>query len=216
MNCKLVICDLDGTLISASSELVFVRGLLKRGVLSPDSLFNFFCQYLRHPVRTFTEGRGWNRGYFRGIPVSVIMEEVEEDVPCLLKKVRPEVLHYLRQKQDEGAVVCLLSASLSPLVQSISRSLGFHCFRGSIPAVRDGRFTGNLVGQRPWGRAKVALALALMDQYKVLPEESIALGDSWSDRFVMQVCGGAVAVDPGRKLMRIAEERGWKVIDPRK
>jgi len=216
VSCKVVICDLDGTLISVSSELVFVKGLFRRGVFSPQILFSFFCHYLRHPVRTFTEGRGWNRGYFRGLPVSVMMDEVEEDVPLLLRKVRPEVLEFLREKQEEGAGVCLLSASISPLVQSISRSLGFQCFRGSIPAVRNGRCTGNLVGQRPWGRAKVAPALALMNQFNASPRETVAVGDAWSDRFVMDICGDAVAVDPGRKLLKRARERGWRIIDPRK
>jgi len=216
LNCRLVVCDLDGTLISVSSEVVFVKGLLRRGVLSWRVLFSFFCHYLRHPVRTFTEGRGWNRGYFRGLPVSVMIEEVKEDVPYLIKKVRPEVLELLTEMRARGAVICLLSASISPIVQAVARELDIHCFRGSIPAVKGGKCTGNLVGQRPWGRAKVAPALALMDQHGVSPEETLAIGDSWSDRHIMDICGAAVAVDPGGKLTKLARERGWKIFAGRK
>ena len=54
-----------------------------------------------------------------------------------------------------------------------------------------------------------------MDQYGVNPEETLALGDSWSDRFVMGICGDAVAVDPGRKLRALAAERGWRVVAER-
>jgi len=212
LSCRLVICDLDGTLISASSELVFVLGLLRRGVLSWRVLCSFFMHYLKHPVRTVTEGRGWNRGYFRGLPVSVMMDEVHEDVPHLLTKVRPEVLQLLEERKAQGAAVCLLSASISPIVQAMAGALGFDCSRGSIPAVRNGRCTGNLVGQRPWGRAKVAPAIALMDHFRVKPEETMALGDSWSDRFVMNVCGEAMAVDPGGRLARLAAERGWGIL----
>ena len=61
----------------------------------------------------------------------------------------------------------------------------------------------------------MAPALALMDQYGVNPEETLALGDSWSDRFVMGICGDAVAVDPGRKLRALAAERGWRVVAER-
>lgn len=216
MNCRLVICDLDGTLISNSSEVMFVRGLLRRGVLSWNVLFSFFAHYLRHPVRTWTEGRGWNRGYFRGLPVRIMMDEVKQDIPVLLEKVRPEVLELLNGKRDEGAQIALLSASLSPLVQGIAHELGISCFRGSIPAVRKGRCNGHLVGQRPWGRAKVAPALAMMDQFGVHPEETLAVGDSWADRFVMRICGDAVAVDPGRKLEKLAIQRGWRILAPRK
>lgn len=216
MNCRLVVCDLDGTLISVSSELVFVKGLVRRGVLSWRVLFSFFRHYLRHPVRTYTEGRGWNRGYFRGLPVSVMMEEVHQDVPFLIKKIRPSVLEYMHQRKEQGAILCLLSASISPLVQAVARELDIHCYRGSIPAVKNGMCTGNLVGQRPWGRAKVAPALALMDQFKISPEETVALGDSWSDRFVMDVCGGAVVVDPGKRLAKLAGERGWEILAGKK
>lgn len=216
MSCRLVVCDLDGTLISESSEVVFVKGLLRRGVLSWRVLFSFFCHYLRHPVRTFSEGRGWNRGYFRGLPVAVMMDEVHEDVPFLLTKVRPDVIKLLREKKAEGAAVCILSASISPLVQSITHALDMDCFRGSIPAVKNGKCTGNLVGQRPWGRAKVAPALALMDHFQVRPEDTLAIGDSWSDRFVMDLCGEAVAVDPGGRLAKLAVEKGWGIIARRK
>lgn len=216
MSNKVVICDLDGTLISVSSEVVFVRGLFKRGVLSFPLLWHFFCHYVRHPVRTVTEGRGWNRGYFSGLPVSVMMEEVEEDIPYLLNKVRPKVLDLLRAEQNQGAKICVLSASISPIVQSITKSLGFDCFRGSIPAVQNGKLTGHLIGQRPWGQAKVPPAIALLEQFRFAPDEALAIGDSWADRFVMQFCGDAVAVDPGRKLSKLAVEKGWRIIDPRK
>ncbi len=216
MSCKLVICDLDGTLISVSSELVFVKGLLRRGVLPPAVILNFLYHYLRHPVRTFKEGRGWNRGYFRGLPVPVMMEEVKGDLPVLLERVRPGVLSLLRERQGQGAGVAILSASITPIVRSVAEALGFSDFRGSSPHAKNGVCTGHLVGQRPWGRAKVAPALALMEQYGAAPEECLALGDSWADRFVMELCGEAVAVDPGGKLAALADARGWRVIERRK
>lgn len=145
-----------------------------------------------------------------------MIDEVREDVPYLLEKVRPSVIDFLTKKKNRGAVVCILSASISPLVQAVARELDIHCFRGSIPAVKNGKCTGNLVGQRPWGRAKVAPALALMDQYGVSPEETLAIGDSWSDRHVMDICGSAIAVDPGRKLSKLSLERGWEILAERK
>jgi HAD superfamily phosphoserine phosphatase-like hydrolase len=215
LSIRVVICDLDGTLISASSELEFVLGLFRDGVLSRIIVTRFLYHYIRHPVKTILEGRGWNRGYFSGLPMSIIMEEIEKCVPKLLKKVRPGVLDLLNQYRDEGASICILSASLSPLVQSITESLGFSCFRGSIPVVRDGICTGLLIGQRPFGRAKTPPALAIMDQFGVDASEVLAIGDSWADRFILQLCGSAVVVHPGRKLRKLALKNGWRIMENR-
>lgn len=209
----MILCDLDGTLISRSSELVFVKGLFRRGVLSPGAVCGFFCHYLRHPIRTVEEGKGWNRGYLKGLPVEVLTDEVEHDLPILLDSVRSSVRKLLDSGAEQGHQVCVLSASLSPIVEAVSNALGFHCFRGSIPEVRNGRLTGNLLGHRPWGRAKVTAAGALLEHFGLDWSDSMALGDSWSDRYVMDRCGDAVAVDPGRRLRKLAGKKGWRVIE---
>lgn len=213
MSIRVVICDLDGTLISVSSEFEFVLGLFRDGILPRIIVTRFLYHYLRHPVKTILEGRGWNRGYFSGLPMTTIMEEVEVCVPKLLKKVRPEVLDLLRFHSDQGAQICILSASLSPLVQKITESLGFSCFRGSIPVVKDGICTGLLIGQRPFGRAKVPPAMAIMEQFGVDPSQVLAIGDSWADRFILEMSGSSVAVHPGRKLRKLAIKKGWRIIE---
>jgi len=210
-----VICDLDGTLISVSSELEFVLGLFRRKVLSRAVVIRFLYHYLRHPIRTMQEGRGWNRGYFAGLPVDVLHDEVEDCTPHLLKKVRPEVLKVLNEHRQTGAEVFILSASLSPLVQAVAEGLGFKSFRGSIPVVKNGKCTGHLIGQRPYGKAKIAPAMAMMDQLGLEPSQALALGDSWGDRFILELCGSAIAVHPVRKLRKLAVQNNWTILDGR-
>lgn len=213
MNTKIVICDLDGTLISVSSELEFVFGLFRRKVLSKAVVIRFLYHYLRHPIRTMREGRGWNRGYFSGLPVDVLHDEVKECAPLLLKKVRPGVLKILNRYKEEGAEIFILSASLSPLVQAVTEGLGFKSFRGSIPVVKNGKCTGHLIGQRPYGKAKIAPALAIMDQLGIDPSDALALGDSWGDRYILELCGSAIAVHPVRKLRNLAVQNDWLILE---
>lgn len=213
MNPRIVICDLDGTLISVSSELEFVFGLFRRKVLSKAVVIRFLYHYLRHPIRTMSEGRGWNRGYFSGLPVDVLHEEVKECAPLLLKKVRPGVLKILNKHKEDGAEIFILSASLSPLVQAITEGLGFKSFRGSIPVVKDGKCTGHLIGQRPYGKAKIPPAMAIMDQLGIDPSQALALGDSWGDRFILGLCGSAIAVHPVRKLRKLAIQNDWLILE---
>ena len=213
MSPRIVICDLDGTLISVSSELEFVLGLFRRNVLSRAVVIRFLYHYMRHPIRTMREGRGWNRGYFSGLPVEVLHAEVKECTPLLLKKVRPGVLNILNRHKAEGAEIFILSASLSPIVQAVTEGLGFNSFRGSIPVVRDGRCTGHLIGQRPYGKAKIPPALAMMGELGIDPSDALALGDSWGDRFILDLCGSAIAVHPVRKLRKLAVQKDWLILE---
>lgn len=211
--CRIVICDLDGTLISVSSELEFVLGLFRRQILSRAVVMRFLYHYLRHPIRTVREGRGWNRGYFSGLPVDILHDEVKESTPLLLKKVRPEVLDILNRHKKDGAEIFILSASLSPLVQAVAEGLGFNSFRGSIPVVKNGKCTGHLIGQRPYGKAKIPPAMAIMDQLGIDPAQALALGDSWGDRFILDLCGTAIAVHPVRKLRKLAVQNNWTILE---
>lgn len=212
---RIVICDLDGTLISVSSELEFVLGLFRRQVLSRAVVIRFLYHYLRHPIRTMREGRGWNRGYFSGLPLDVLHDEVKDCLPLLLKKVRPGVLDILNKHKEDGAEIFILSASLSPLVQAVAEGLGFTSFRGSIPLVKNGKCTGHLVGQRPYGKAKIAPAMAIMDQLGIKPSQALALGDSWGDRYILDMCGSAIAVHPVRKLRKMAVQNDWLILEGR-
>jgi len=49
LNPRLVICDLDGTLIEGSSERELLLMLFREGVLSPGKLASFLFAYL--PIR---------------------------------------------------------------------------------------------------------------------------------------------------------------------
>lgn len=209
----LVVCDLDGTLIRGSSERQFLNQLARRGVLRPSGVAHFLAAYACHPLRTRREGPGWNRLYLRGIPAGRLISEADRLAPVLLGTVRPGVSAFLKDMGRRGARLHLLSASLDPLVERISLGCGFHGFTGSTPEVREGRFTGGILGLRPWGSGKVPAARRAMESAGVSPGETLALGDSWSDMELMDFCGNAVAVSPDARLMAAARKKGWGVME---
>jgi phosphoserine phosphatase len=170
-------------------------------------------EYAGHPVKTIREGKGWNRGYLRGLSVSVLEEESSISTGLLIDMVRPSVLSLLKRMETEGSKIFLLSASIATLVHGIGQELGFSGSVGSVPQVHRGRCTGRLAGLRPWGADKVTAAGSLLDRLDVPALRTLAMGDSWSDRHLMDFCGGAVAVAPGGRLRALASERGWEIIE---
>lgn len=213
MKPRLVICDLDGTLIEGSSEKEFLLMLFRERVLSPGKLIGFLFGYLAHPVRTWREGRAWNRTYLKALAPETINSAAVRLARRLDGTVRPGVADKLREYRASGAELVLLSASLEPLVREIASKNGFDRFRGSSPEVSQGRLTGRVSGLRPWGAAKATVAGEIMRNAGVSSGETIALGDSYSDRHLFRVCAGAVAVHPDSRLKALAKKSGWMVLE---
>lgn len=213
MKPRLVICDLDGTLIGGSSEKEFLLSLFRERALSPGKLIGFLFAYLAHPFRTFREGRAWNRTYLAGLSPDTVNETAVRLARRLTGAVRPDVAGRLRDYRSAGAQLVLLSASLEPLVREMASMNGFDGFRGSSPEVSRGRYTGRVSGNRPWGSAKVAVAGEIMRDAGVTPLETLALGDSYSDRHILALCAGAVAVHPKTRLKALAKKNGWTVLE---
>jgi phosphoserine phosphatase len=211
-----VFVDLDGTLISRSSEKLFLQRLLRAGLVSPAGFLLFLAGYLLHPVKTVREGKGWNRGYLRGLPAAEVETLAEvfagERLTGLL---RPWTAQAVRGLAGRGWHVVLMSASLEPLVSPIARGMPFHGVVSSMPGEEEGTLTGRLEGLRPWGADKAELARRYCADRGFDPAGCLAICDSWSDRHLMMLCGGGVAVCPDRKLRRLAAERGWDVIEGR-
>jgi phosphoserine phosphatase len=45
------------------------------------------------------------------------------------------------------------------------------------------------------------------------PADCVAYGDNYSDRFLMEGMGKAVAVRPKRNLRKYARKKGWLIVD---
>lgn len=204
--------DLDGTLLSTSSEKLFLKRLLRRGILKGPDFVRFLAGYLLHPITTFREGKGWNRAYLRGVAPAVAKKEAAGCSEDLLEGyVREWTGMSMEELKGQGCEPVILSASLEYIATGVASGLGVRRVCASRPETADGCFTGKLRGTRPWGRNKALLADDICREAGVEPGRCAAAGDSWADRFVLEMCGCRVAVCPDRKLRRLAERRGWRV-----
>lgn len=211
-----VFVDLDGTLIRRSSEKLFMQHLLGAGLVRPAGIVRFLAGYLLHPAVTLRSGKGWNRGYLRGLRAEDLAGRAEafarERLSGLL---RPGTLEAVTVLVGRGWRAVLMSASLEPLAIAIAEGKGFHEVIASRPEVVGGHLSGEIEGPRPWGAGKVELARRWCSARGIPPEDCLAMGDSWSDRHLMRWCGRAVAVCPDRRLRRLALESGWDVVEGR-
>ncbi len=214
---ELALVDLDGTLLSVSSEKRFLEHLVSKRLLTPGRLLSFGLGYFIHPVRTMMQGKGWNRGYLRGMPEETIRREaVLFSEKELCSRIRPEIADIVKNLSGGGCRIVLISASLVYLAEPVAHAVNADGVSASVPSVEDDMLTGELAGPRPWGREKAAIGRRICDREGIDPADCVVLGDSWADRHLMLMCGRAIAVHPARGLHRLALRKGWKVVEGRR
>jgi HAD superfamily hydrolase (TIGR01490 family) len=126
--------------------------------------------------------------------------------------VYEEPLRLVERHRARGERVYIVSATLQEIVQHIADDLGFDGAIGSTCEIVDGVYTGRtLRAAHGVGKADALRALAAAEGFDLA--ESTAYSDSYSDVPFLEAVGHPVAANPDRKLRRIADERGWPVVD---
>ncbi len=208
--------DLDGTLLSRSSEKLFLVRLFRRRILGPGHLIRFMGGYLLHPLTTLREGKGWNRGYLKNAAPRSVREEAVACAEILLEgSLRSWTKASIEELGSTGCVPVIISASLHYIAERIASDLGVDEVCASRPEISSGRFTGRLTDPRPWGREKRRLAEEICSERGTRLDRCAAAGDSWADRFILQDCGCPVAVCPDRRLGLMARDKGWTMVEGR-
>lgn len=75
----------------------------------------------------------------------------------------------------------------------------------------DRRWTGRILGQAMFGRAKARAVLALAQEMNLDLSQSWAYGDGAQDRWMLAVVGNPAVVNPTPQLRRVARKQGWPI-----
>lgn len=130
----------------------------------------------------------------------------------VLPSLRPALKARIDQHNRAGHVTVLLSASLVEQLLPAAECLHVAEVIGTEASYSDGKLTGRLEGEACHGEEKARLAKAFCESRGIGPGESFAYGDSLSDLPVLDLCGHACVVNGGRRLRRIAGQRGWEIL----
>jgi len=117
----------------------------------------------------------------------------------------------IRWHRAEGHLVVLLTGTLDFLGEPLRAYLGADRMLAARPQVRQGRLTGRLAEAHPYGERKHELLLHLAQEEGLDLRNSYAYADHHSDVPFLETVGHPVAVNPDRRLARIARQRGWTV-----
>lgn len=215
--------DVDNTLIKGASILLFARGLAKRRFFTARQLLGFIWVQLKfrtlgkESADDISSGREQALALVKGRKESEVIEMAQEIWDATIaERIFPDTKELADMHIQAGQQVWLVTASPVQLAQIIAKELGFTGALGTVAEVKNGRFTGRMVGDLLHGEEKKHAVIALANYEGLDLSRCTAYSDSVNDLPMLSTVGTAVAINPDSKLRKAAIERGWEVRDYRR
>lgn len=199
--------DLDGTLLRKNSSFAFCCYLYENRILSPIDITYCITRYLQHHLFNLSlwnlQKSVFDRLFFgkKVQDLSPYLESfIQEKLPSLWY---PPGLQCLRNFQERGDEVMILSNSPRLIVQPIAKHLGVEKVLATEYQIdKEGKLCD--IATLVDGNTKA-------DELCFL-EKATAFSDSHLDLPFLKKAHEAIAVNPTRKLKKIAKAQGWEIL----
>ncbi|HEY2176269.1 MAG TPA: HAD-IB family hydrolase [Mycobacteriales bacterium] len=212
--------DVDNTMIMGSSIYYFARGLAARKFFDTRDLAAFAWQQVkfriggRESTGDMLQAREAALAFVAGKRVDEIVRHAEDIYDDLMAERIWSGTRALAQAHlDVGQRVWLVTATPVELASVIAHRLGFTGALGTAAEVRDGVYTGHLVGEPLHGPAKAEAVRALAEREHLDLTRCAAYSDSVNDLPMLSLVGRPVAVNPDSVLRAKARTAGWEIRD---
>ena len=126
--------------------------------------------------------------------------------------IYPESLDQLREHRDRNDLIVLVTNSLEVLVQPLADRIQASAMIAARLCQQDGAFTGKLEGGPLTDRSKAEAIVAFSKEHQLDLSRCYAYADSLDDIPMLEAVGYARAVNPGRRLRKIALAKEWKIL----
>ena len=216
---RLVLFDLDNTLLAGDSDFEWGQFLVDRGVLEREAYEAqnraYYDQYVAGTL-DIHEYLGFAlRPLARHEPQDLARWHAEFMRSRILPMIIPGARTLVRTHLDAGDLCAIVTATNSFVTAPIARELGVPHLVATEPEAREGRFTGRIAGTPCFREGKVQrLESWLETQGRALEsfEQSWFYSDSHNDLALLTRVTHPVAVDPDDTLRAHAVAHGWPVI----
>ncbi len=129
----------------------------------------------------------------------------------LKSRIFAESIHTIKQHQNKGDLVILVTGSLDFIIKPLAHFLNIDTTITTTLQVKDGLYNGQIKGVSPVGKEKANAIYNLSQKLDIDLSQSYAYGDSISDLSMLTIVSNPIVVNPDYKLKKIAVEKGWPV-----
>jgi HAD superfamily hydrolase (TIGR01490 family) len=212
---KLVVFDLDETLITTNSSYCFLKILYRTKAIS---FFTFiravFLRFQFYLTQMSIEELHYRA--FDTLLEGLSMEALQKDVDILLAQLLPGSLYApayneLKAAQKRGDYVALMSSSPDFLVKKFAAYFNIDWWEATVYDV-DKENCLCKIAKLMVGTQKERCLLELQQELGIPKSQVVVYTDSNDDIPLLLQAGEAVAVNPNRKLRKAAEFHHWRII----
>jgi HAD superfamily hydrolase (TIGR01490 family) len=206
--------DIDRTLISADTGMLFMRYLLRQGRLKRRDLVRPLYYALLHRLNwldidvLFARYTDWVRGQSHDEMLQLCDAWF---AACVRPVISAPMAAQVAEHRGAGHVVAILSSATNYVAEPLGRELQIEHMLVNRLLVDDGRLTGDAVRPLCYGDGKRYWAEQFAAAHDVDLRRSYFYSDSITDLPALLVVGHPCPVNPDRLLRRHAKRHGWPI-----
>ncbi len=137
----------------------------------------------------------------------------------MLKVIAPmrlgKATQLIEKHRQAGDRLLVITSTNRFIVEPICQSLGIQEILATDPEIRNGQYTGGIVGTPTYKEGKVVRYNQWLKDNGGQPERSYFYSDSINDLPLLLQVSDPIAVDPDPALFDEATKRGWTIISLR-
>ena len=215
--------DVDNTLIRGSTIYFLGRGMYQRGYFTKKDISRFVLANLRFRL-TGKENKE-EIARFQKSATDFIGGHSVKDIEAIGQEIYDEyvspaiwqgTIEIAQKHLSSNEEVWLVTAAPEDMAVLIAKRLGLTGALGSKAEIKDGAYTGAMLGALLHGKEKVIAVQDLADRTGLNLAECYAYSDSHNDLPLLQCVGHPSAINPDAILGLRAMAEGWPIYDFRK
>lgn len=208
--------DLDRTILSTSSGKLFVQYLYNKKIISSLDLVAGIYVNIIHRLgiihsdaiirRWVARFSGWSENKMQAMTDDWFSSMVEPTI-------RDSASDSIQAHNNKGARTVILSAATRFICEPVQQKLNMDETICTELDIRDGIFTGHIIGDYNHGDEKLRRALDYCSSNGFDLDTAWYYADSISDLPVLEKVQHPMCVTPDRLLRKVAKKRGWQILD---
>ena len=215
--------DVDNTLIRGSTIYFLGRGMYQRGFFTKKDISRFVLANLRFRL-TGKENKE-EIARFQKSATDFIGGHSVKDIEAIAQEIYDEfvspaiwqgTIDIAQKHLSNNEEVWLVTAAPEDMAVLIANRLGFTGALGSKAEIKDGAYTGAMIGVLLHGKEKVLAVQDLAKRTGLDLTNCYAYSDSHNDLPLLQCVGHPSAINPDAILGLRAMAEGWPIHDFRR
>lgn len=214
---EVVILDVDNTILKGFSQELLVGYLRKKGYVSflyRIILGLWLISYKLGFVKDPKSAMEYGFAFIKNKTVREMDTLVEDFFNTVwLKTIYPEMEKIIKEHQNLGRELILVSNAPDILVKKLASYLKINTYIATELEIKDGIYTGKINGEIMYGKRKLNAVNEYIKSNGLSLKNSWGYGDHTSDIFILSEVAHPVAVNPSRGLRNLAIKNNWSILN---